>query len=158
MWKAITAGAGALMLAGCATGAPGSSRRMCYDAGFQPGTAAFTNCWQRIRDQQFATDLPLILGITAGVAAGMAANRGRDPIIFDDAPRLQMAPDGSWVFGRPRLAPDGRTWIGSVGNPTRLPDGRWVSGSGSSIMCPNGLFVIGKSCRLAPDGSYVGVP
>jgi hypothetical protein len=58
-------------LAACTTGMRGSSRRICYDAGFQPHTQAFTDCWHRIRDEQFAVDGPILLGIL-GVAAAAA--------------------------------------------------------------------------------------
>lgn len=54
---------------GCATGARGSSRRMCSDAGFQPSTQAFTDCWTRIRDQQLSDLGPsLFLGVMAVAA------------------------------------------------------------------------------------------
>lgn len=60
-------------LAACATGARGSSRRICFDAGFQPGTEAFTDCWHRIRAQQFAIDGSILLGILGAVTAAQPA-------------------------------------------------------------------------------------
>jgi len=66
-------------LAGCATGMAGSSRRICYDAGFQPGTQAFTDCWHRIRDQQFAQDGQIFLGVL-GVVAAQRAQQPNPPL------------------------------------------------------------------------------
>jgi hypothetical protein len=48
---------------------------------------------------------------------------------------IRMAPDGSYVGGKPRLAPDG-SYVG--GKPQMAPDGSYVGGKP----------------RLAPDGTY----
>lgn len=55
---------------GCTTGVRGSPRRLCADAGYQPGTADFSNCWHRVRDQMLAPDLQA-LG-TAAITVGLA--------------------------------------------------------------------------------------
>jgi hypothetical protein len=61
-------------LSGCATGINGSPRRICYDAGYQPKTQAFTDCWHKVRDQQFAGDLvPFLIGANAVMPAGRSA-------------------------------------------------------------------------------------
>lgn len=58
-----------IALGGCAKGMKGSARRTCYDAGYRPGTPEFSSCWKGIRDQQFAGELPIILGVAGAVAA-----------------------------------------------------------------------------------------
>lgn len=87
----IAAGALCLLTAGCATGMAGSSRRICYDAGFQPGTQAYTDCWQRIRDQQFAVDGAILQdGIIAAAAVAAAVEAQRA------TPVGQSPPAGPW--------------------------------------------------------------
>ncbi len=49
-----------------------------------------------------------------------------------------LAPDGSYVGGKPNLAPDGS-----------------YTGGGSSQLAPDGSFV-GGSPELAPDGTFTG--
>jgi hypothetical protein len=49
---------------------------------------------------------------------------------------VQIAPDGSWVYGEPRIAPDG-SWVG--GNPKIAPDGSWVGGHDPEI-APDGTW------------------
>ncbi len=77
-----------------------------------------------------------------------------------------MAPDGTYVGGQPRMAPDG-TYVGGqqrmapdgsyvTGPPRMAPDGTYVGGNGKVIMCPDGSYVAGKTCRLMPNGQYVG--
>jgi hypothetical protein len=66
----IVVATAAFALAGCATGVRGSPRRICADAGYQPGTAEFSNCWRGVRDRMFAAETPaMALGLAAGVAA-----------------------------------------------------------------------------------------
>ncbi len=108
----IAIGIVALVLAACATGAPGSARRSCYDAGLQPGTSAFEDCWKRIRDQQMAGTLSDVAAVGLITAAAAAQS----------APRAPAPPS-------PR-----------------------------TIMCPDGTYVYGVRCQIAPDGTYVGVP
>jgi hypothetical protein len=50
---------------------------------------------------------------------------------------VYLAPDGTYVKGKPQLAPDG-TYVG--GEPQLAPDGSYVGGEP----------------QLAPDGKYVG--
>ena len=89
----LAAGLAGLLLAGCATGMRGSSRRVCADAGFQPGTSAFTDCWHRIRDQQFAADAPAILlgfvMVAAANAPPPAAPARSYPLVDERAPQRQ---------------------------------------------------------------------
>jgi hypothetical protein len=54
--------------------------------------------------------------------------------------RAVMAPGGSYVSVRPRMAADG-TYVGGEGAARMAPDGNYVGGRPS----------------LAPDGTYVGV-
>ena len=65
--------------------------------------------------------------------------------------RVNIAPDGTYVYGRPQIAPDG-SYVG--GHPQITPDGSYV-GSGRVSMAPDGSYVGGRP-NLAPDGSYVG--
>ena len=59
-----------IALPGCATGVRGSPRRICADAGHQPGTQEFTACWHGVRDRMFAEEaVPMTVGLVAGVAA-----------------------------------------------------------------------------------------
>jgi hypothetical protein len=71
LWIPVVATAAVLVLGACATGVAGSPRRICANAGYQPGTPEFTSCWQRVRDQMFAAEAP---AMALGVAAGVAAN------------------------------------------------------------------------------------
>lgn len=63
------------------------------------------------------------------------------------------APDGSYVGGPPKIAPDG-TYV--TGRPRIAPNGKYVGGEGPMIQCPDGNYVVGKTCRLMPNGQYVG--
>jgi hypothetical protein len=78
-----------------------------------------------------------------------------------------MAPDGTFVMGRPVLCPDG-TYVGA-GGCSLAPDGSYVGGrpqiapngtyvGGPPMICPDGTYVGGNRCVMAPDGSYVGAP
>jgi hypothetical protein len=106
----------ALLIAGCATGAPGSARNICYKAGYQPGTEAFESCWKGERDRQFAGDAGAML---VGAAAGIAANPpAPQTVIIDNRqsaaqrPRSIMCPNGAWAYGTRCVPnPDG-TWSG----------------------------------------------
>ena len=69
--SSIIAAGMVVILAGCATGAAGSPRRICANAGYQPGTHEFTSCWHSVRDQMFAAEAP---AVSLGIAAGVAAN------------------------------------------------------------------------------------
>ena len=53
-------------LGACATGMKGSARRACYDAGLQPGTPEFSNCWQGIARRDNAAALNSIVGAAVG--------------------------------------------------------------------------------------------
>lgn len=74
--------AGAVLLAGCATGVKGSARRICFDQGFQPGTQAFTECWHGIRSVQFRSDANALLavGVVAAAANGSASVNSSPPL------------------------------------------------------------------------------
>lgn len=70
-----------VLLTGCATGAPGSARRICYNTGLQPGTPEFSSCWKGIRDRQFAQDFQAVKGaldVAASAALINAAVRGAE--------------------------------------------------------------------------------
>jgi hypothetical protein len=62
-----------------------------------------------------------------------------------------MAPDGTFVMGRPALCPDG-TYVGP-GGCSFAPDGSYVGGRPQ--LAPNGTYVGGPP-RICPDGTYVG--
>jgi hypothetical protein len=68
----------------------------------------------------------------------------------------QIAPDGSYVAsGRPvQIAPNGTYTSGA---PRIAPDGTYVGGTGLITLCPNGNYVAGI-CHIAPNGKYVGDP
>ena len=68
--------AAALAVGGCATGAPGSARRICHDSGLHPGTQAFTDCWQRIADRDFQDGAE---AMAAGAYVGAAASGSLAP-------------------------------------------------------------------------------
>jgi len=170
------------LIAGCATGMQGSARRACYDAGLTPGTPEFENCWKRIRDQQFADEMPAIfIGVMAGTPAPAAPVvpadaiidrpplSNRNPLRLPPPPGLRLAPDGTYVGGTGpiRMCPDGSYIAGLecnltpngvyvAGPPRQTPIGTYVGGSGKIIRCPNGDYVAGSRCVLAPDGTYVG--
>lgn len=79
-----------ILLSGCATGAPGSARRICYNSGLQPGTPEFSSCWKGVRNQQFAQDaqaLKGVLDVAASAALINAAARGAAP--YPSAPAQQ---------------------------------------------------------------------
>ncbi len=61
------------LISGCAMGMAGSSRRICYDVGLQPGTPEFSSCWKGVRKQQFANDGQMIQGLVATAAVVGAA-------------------------------------------------------------------------------------
>lgn len=65
----------------------------------------------------------------------------------------QMCADGSFVVGTCTLAPDG-SFVS--GRPQMAPNGTFVGGEGKMVMCPDGSFVAGNSCRLMPNGQYLG--
>jgi hypothetical protein len=92
---------GVLVFSGCATGAPGSSRRICYEAGFQPHTQEFTDCWHRIRSQQFSQDGQIFLGML-GIAAASQSQPARgqgEPLYPQTPPRrcVYWTPQGQRV-------------------------------------------------------------
>lgn len=86
------------------------------------------------------SDLRNILGAAAvGAAAGYAERGERPrPAIYDPAPQRTSEP----------------TTPASV-QPQMAPNGTFVSGGGTPTLCPDGTYVAG-SCRLAPNGKYVG--
>jgi len=62
-----------------------------------------------------------------------------------------MAPDGTFVMGRPALCPDG-IYVGA-GGCSLAPDGSYVGGRPQ--IAPNGTYVGGPP-MICPDGTYVG--
>lgn len=103
MKRNILSALAVLVLAGCATGAPGSARNLCYKAGYQPGTEAFENCWKGERDRQFAADGgAMLIGAAAGVIASQPSGAVyTDPARPATAPAGSiMCPNGAFVYGR----------------------------------------------------------
>lgn len=86
-----------VLLTGCATGMAGSSRRLCYDSGLQPGTQAFTDCWHAERSRQFQGDEA---GIAIGLGIAAAQNQPRPAArsnpLLKDPPRqcVYFTPQG----------------------------------------------------------------
>jgi hypothetical protein len=76
-WVVVMMAVGTLALAGCVTGAKGSARRQCYDAGFQPHTSEFDNCWKAIARADNAEMGSFLVGYATGYAA-VAATRPHD--------------------------------------------------------------------------------
>jgi len=72
-----------------------------------------------------------------------------------------LCPNGSYIGsgGQCRLTPDGnQVRQPPSGAPPRLtPGGGFIEGGRGMTLCPNGQYVSGRSCRLMPDGSYIGV-
>lgn len=169
----------------CATGVKGSARNICYEAGYQPGTQQFSNCWKSVRNEQFAREWPAMnVGVAAGITAGNSVkSRGvysGTPGTFTPrvwhrdtrhsaVPSTWLCPNGSYVFGTgcflapngtyygswPQLAPN-RTYVG--GSPRLAPNGKYVGGTGPIVLCPDGSYVTGRNCQLMPNGTYLGVP
>ena len=77
--------------------------------------------------------LILILAITTTVLVTLSF------LPTDLCAQIQMAPDGTFVYGRPQMAPDG-TFVG--GRPQMAPDGTFVGGRPQ--MAPDGTFVGGR--------------
>lgn len=73
--------AAAATIGGCATGVKGSARRTCYDAGLQPGTAGFDDCWKAMAHRDNAAALNTALGVAAayGVMQSGAVPAARAP-------------------------------------------------------------------------------
>jgi len=69
----VSVAIGSILLSGCATGAKGSARRICYDSGHQPGTVEFSNCWQAIARKDNAAVVSSVVDTAAIVGAGYAA-------------------------------------------------------------------------------------
>jgi hypothetical protein len=98
----------------------------------------------------------------ARLASGSAASttNGARTIMCPDGSYVvgdscHMAPDGTFVGGRPVMAPDG-SFVS--GRPTLTPGGTFVGGSGKTTMCPDGSWVGGTRCKLLPNGKYIGEP
>jgi hypothetical protein len=80
-------------------------------------------------------------------------------------------PDGSYVGRGPCRVCPGGTYVGAgescqttpkknvparPGSPRGTPGGSDASGAGNTVQCPDGSYVTGRRCVLAPDGSYIG--
>jgi hypothetical protein len=78
-----------------------------------------------------------------------------------------LCPDGSFVNGPCRMAPNG-TFVGSsgdiqmapngsfvAGTPRMAPNGTFVGGNGQMTLCPDGSYVSGQ-CVMAPNGRFIG--
>lgn len=63
----------ACLMGACATGMKGSARRQCYDAGLQPGTQAFEQCWQGIAARDTAQALATAGEVAVGIGAANSA-------------------------------------------------------------------------------------
>ena len=142
----------AVLLAGCATGMKGSPRRICYDAGLQPGTSTFTDCWHRVRDEQLSGDLSALVGMglligamsqPAPVAAPNPYQQPAQPSYVPPSYTFPSAPAGAM---QPPMA-----------MPKSMPLPEPVKPQSRAIMCADGSYVYGIRCQLAPNGRYVGV-
>lgn len=71
----------AVLLGGCATGMKGSARRQCYDAGLQPDTPEFGDCWKAIARRDNAEVLGAVA--TVGAAAVIADSARPAPSIVE---------------------------------------------------------------------------
>lgn len=142
-----------------------------------PGPDLFTAKQQA--DDQAAAVLGYSLGcmLAGGCSNGFVARPVRPPASSYQAPRPAQpnagvapmpllcpdgryvrglcigAPDGSYVGGAPQVAPDG-TYL--TGRPRIAPNGKYVGGEGPMTVCPDGNYVVGKTCRLMPNGQYLG--
>jgi hypothetical protein len=93
-------------------------------------------------------------GSSASMATGAKMNMCPDgSYVFGDS--CHLAPDGTFVGGRPVMAPDG-SFVS--GRPTLTPAGNFVGGTGKTTLCPDGSWVGGTRCKLMPNGMYIGEP
>lgn len=169
-----------VLLSGCATGAPGSARRICYNSGLQPGTSEFSNCWKGVRDQQFANDWQMIkeplaasalVAITVANAKRAGEARAAARIVSEQEsaskPTIVRPVPPPQQFGTPMTVQQSRTTITGVQPSANSYSAASRSGSSPALptsgsqrtpqLCPNGRYVVG-TCTIAPDGSYVGGP
>lgn len=95
----LTSCVAVLVLSGCATGVKGSPRRECYDAGLQPGTAEFENCWRSIARSQgtILYDDPAVVDLLTG--AINARNARNSPV----AGAAEAATGSSAISAQPRF-------------------------------------------------------
>lgn len=178
--------ASSILLSACATGVPGSARRICHDTGLQPGTPEFSRCWKGVRNQQLTQDWnmvrdPLAAAAVVGLTVAAAKNWGEANAYSQAADarlngRLapsssvssapQLCANGQYVAGTCAIAPNG-SFVGGqpriapdgtyvAGTPRLTPNGSYVGGEGSIKLCPDGSYVSGAYCRLMPNGQYVG--
>ncbi len=77
--RKFTIVAAAMVLSGCVgghlVGVKGSPRHICYEAGHQPGTAAFNDCWQA-GSQQAQRDLINALAVGTAVVGAQQGGTG----------------------------------------------------------------------------------
>jgi len=146
--------AGGLLLTGCATGMPGSARRICNDAGLQPGTSEFSRCWKGVRNEQFAREwdmigAPLTAVAIVGVTAAAAKNAGEaNALVHSRASEVGTSmPAMPQPYRSPAYVP--RLNLGSSSHS------RPADRTGTTQLCPDARYVVGN-CTLAPDGTFVG--
>ena len=81
-----------------------------------------------------------------------------------EAPAQVLCPNGSYVSTAPcRMCPDG-SYVDGNSRCKMGTDGRYTPkttvppdpGNSQTIRCPDGTYVAGTRCVLAPDGSYIG--
>ena len=166
----------ALLLSGCSTAQLAEFHRNaavkeCTRLGVAPDSDELGPCidrhlaqWESER-QVLRNDLVTVAAIAT--AANLSANAQRsyrspasDPTIYQcpdgsfiTGKECYLAPNGTYLGGPPTLAPDG-TFV--VGEPRLAPNGKFVGSYGNVIQCPDGTYVAGYQCVLAPNGRFVG--
>lgn len=104
----------------------------------------------------------LLIGATIAISSPTNAQTMCPDGTYVSGETCVLAPDGTYVsggrgYGWPQIAPDGSYVSGALGSqPVMTPEGGFVGGGRGSVMCPDGSYVSGWSCVLAPDGRYVG--
>lgn len=177
--KRIVIIASLVSLSGCASFSNKVYSAYCRkQAGTIPGTTEHSNCIEITRrSDKLQAQSDILDGVLVGaaVAGAVAASRSDSSLTPSPSPTqpapqrrpttsicpdgsyvsggsCRIAPDGTYVGGRPSIAPNG-SYVG--GRPRLAPDGSYVGGSGPVTLCPDGSYVSGR-CVLTPSGKYVG--
>lgn len=150
---------GKMMAAGDCEGAA----KLAYENGWlETGAQLKQNCGRAAamnQSQNRPARTPSRSAVLSGNATGGSSGSGSTRLcpngryVYGDG--CHLAPDGTYHGTWPQIAPNGR-YVG--GQPRLAPNGQYVGGAGSLIMCPDRSIVVGRSCQLMPDRSYLGIP
>lgn len=133
---------------GCATGVKGSPRRICYEAGVQPGTPEFSSCWRNVAHSQGTVvfDDPEAIALITGA---IAARNGNNSVVSTPADRQSTA---GIARAREYMASrKDQDLYDLVGGPLVMTNFCYVYAySARSIISGNKLIFVneGKSCLI----------